>query len=109
MSDARPALNISTVECEGTLRVVAEGEIDLCTVPLLDQAILAAEATDVATIVIDIEAVSFIDSAGLRALLEASARSRQDADRLRITRGTTQAQRLFALACVETQLPLTDL
>lgn len=96
------------VECDGALCVVAHGEIDVATAPVLDDVLRAAEASDAPEIVLDIEAVSFIDSTGLRALLEARARSRQNGDRLRLTRGTAQAQRLFALAGVDRHLRFVD-
>jgi anti-anti-sigma factor len=101
-------LTISTVERDTGLRVIAEGELDLSTAPLLEAALEAAEATDATAITLDIDAVSFIDSTGLRTLLEAQIRSQQDSRRLRLTRGTSQAQRLFALAAVEDILPFVD-
>jgi anti-anti-sigma factor len=101
-------LNIEVHEREGVVRVVARGEVDLATAPLLDQALVAAEATDASEIVLDIEQVSFIDSSGLRMLLEAHARSQRDSNRLRLTRGTRQARRLFALVAVEKRLPFID-
>ena len=52
--------------------------------------------------------VTFIDSTGLRALIEAQLRSQQDSNRLRLTRGSPQAQRLFALAAVDQLLPFVD-
>jgi anti-sigma B factor antagonist len=101
-------LTISTVHRDTAVRVVADGELDLSTAPLLDAALLAVEATDATEITLDIDAVSFIDSTGLRALIEAQLRSQQDSNRLRLTRGTPQAQRLFTLAAVDDVLPFVD-
>jgi anti-sigma B factor antagonist len=101
-------LTISTVENGPGVRVVADGELDLSTAPLLEAALLAAEATDTATITLDIDAVSFIDSTGLRVLLEAHTRSLADSRRLRLTQGSPQAQRLFVLAAVGDVLPFVD-
>jgi len=101
-------LTISTVERDTGVCLVAEGELDLSTAPLLQAALLAAEATGAAEITVDIDRVSFIDSTGLRALIEAQLRSKQDSNRLRLTRGTPQAQRLFALAAVDDVLPFVD-
>ena len=53
--------------------VVAEGDIDLAGGPLLDTAILRLEGNE--PVVIDLEAVEFIDSSGLRSLLAASRRA----------------------------------
>ncbi|MCA1689848.1 MAG: STAS domain-containing protein [Actinobacteria bacterium] len=99
---------MSTAIADGVLRVTAAGELDLSTAPVLDTALAEAEATGAPTILLDIEAVSFIDSTGLRTLLAAQARSRQNGNRLRITRGGRQARRLFALVDAEDHLPFVD-
>ncbi|HEY5196877.1 MAG TPA: STAS domain-containing protein [Solirubrobacteraceae bacterium] len=101
-------LSISTVQLDTGLSVVAQGELDLSSAPLLEAALLAAEATEAASITLDIDGVSFIDSTGLRTLLEAHVRSQQDGNRIRLTKGSTQAQRLFALAAVDEILPFVD-
>lgn len=87
---------------------MATGELDLSTAPLLEEALAAAEATDATPIILDIDAVSFIDSTGLRALLEAHARSQQNGNRLRFTRGSDQAKRLFTLAAIDDVLPFVE-
>jgi anti-sigma B factor antagonist len=107
-SPIEPPLNIATVHSDGALRIVAQGELDLASAPALEQALLDAEETDVGTILLDIDGVTFIDSTGLRALLEAHARSRRDSNRLQITRGGPQAQRLFSLARADDILPFVD-
>lgn len=60
-----------TIDEEGT--VIAEGDIDLAGGPLLDTAILRLEGSQ--PVVIDLAAVEFIDSSGLRSLLAASRRA----------------------------------
>lgn len=104
----KPHLDIRTVPADGALRVVAEGELDLFTAPLLDAAVQAAEATDTGMVIVDIEAVSFIDSSGLRMLLSACARSHRDGRELRLTRGSEQASRLFEVVGVGHRLPFID-
>jgi anti-anti-sigma factor len=101
-------LKVLSAEHDGTVCVVAQGEIDLSSAHMVDEALSAAEATDARQIVLDIEGVEFIDSSGLRMLLHAHARSQRDGNRLRITRGAPQAQRLFALVAVEHHLPFID-
>jgi anti-anti-sigma factor len=107
-SPIEPPLKIATVRDDGALRIVAEGELDLASAPLLEQALLDAEQTDAQFILLDIDAITFIDSTGLRVLLEAHARSRRDGNRLRVTRGAPQARRLFNLARADQILPFTD-
>lgn len=92
------------------VRVRVEGELDVATAPALEEALKRAEASDASGIVIDLTGVSFIDSTGLRTLLEAHARDAGGPEearlpRLRITPGSEQAQRLFELAGVLDKLP----
>ncbi|MFM2077674.1 MAG: hypothetical protein RJA49_1564 [Actinomycetota bacterium] len=56
----------------GVITVV--GEIDMAGGPILEAAILQSENEQ--PLVLDLKAVSFIDSSGLRSLLEASRRAR---------------------------------
>ena len=60
-----------TIDDDGT--VIAAGDINLAGGPLLDTAILRLEGSK--PVVIDLAAVEFIDSSGLRSLLAASRRA----------------------------------
>jgi anti-sigma B factor antagonist len=99
--------NIEVVERDKGVSVRIEGELDVATAPVLGESLIQAEASDAEVIVIDLTGVSFIDSTGLRALLEADARDRESpgAGRLQITGGSGQAQKLFKLAGVLDKLP----
>jgi anti-sigma B factor antagonist len=99
--------NIEVVKRDDGLYVELDGELDVATAPILDETLKQAEASDPGRIVIDLTRVSFIDSTGLRALLEAYARDTQrpDANRLQMTGGSEQAQKLFRLAGVLDKLP----
>lgn len=78
-------LSVVTESSPEGVRVVARGEVDLATVGYLTDAVLAAEDSDAANIVLDLSGVTFIDSTGLRHLLEAEARSRTNGKRLSVT------------------------
>lgn len=60
-----------SIDAGGT--VIAEGDIDLAGGPLLDAALARAEGAE--RVVIDLGAVAFVDSSGLRSLLAASRRA----------------------------------
>jgi anti-anti-sigma factor len=83
------------------------GELDVASAPALDDALQRAEVSEVAVITIDLDGVSFIDSTGLRALLEAHARDTRHPGpgRLEIVGGSDQAYKLFKLAGVLDKLP----
>jgi anti-sigma B factor antagonist len=83
-------------------RVVLElhGELDLLAAPALEEAIEGVEAGSPAIVVLDLEDLQFLDSAGLRVILAAHERSREQAFDFALTRGSEQVQRLFAIAGV---------
>ena len=82
-------------DAAGTV-VVPDGELDLCTAHDLE-AVLAAQSGPV---VVDLRKLTFIDLTGLRVLLDADARSRQNGMNLRFI-PSPMVRRLFELA----QLP----
>jgi anti-sigma B factor antagonist len=105
------AFNIEVVDRDDGMLVRVEGELDVATAPVLQEALIQVEASDAPVIAIDLTGVSFIDSTGLRALLEAHVRDteRADGERLQITGGSEQAHKLFKLAGVLDKLPFVAL
>ncbi len=98
--------NIETVWRGDAFYLQVEGELDLATAPALDEELARAEASTASRVVIDLTGASFIDSTGLRSLLEAHVRAEADGNRLRITGASDQALRLFRLAGLLDRLPL---
>jgi anti-sigma B factor antagonist len=81
-----------------SVTVAVAGEIDLSTADQLDAAIREAEETETERIVVDLSALSFIDSTGLSVLLEAIKRTRRDGNRLGFVPSKYEAvTRLWAL------------
>jgi anti-sigma B factor antagonist len=77
-----PALSIVR-EAEGAVAVVrASGELDLATAPQLVRAISASAGGPRPRVLVDLAAVVFCDSAGLRALLGAAREVEARAGRL---------------------------
>jgi anti-sigma B factor antagonist len=60
---------------DGTARLVVDGELDLAGVPALSEA-LTALRREVRSTILDLRQVTFMDSSGLRVLIEAG-RQRQ--------------------------------
>jgi anti-sigma B factor antagonist len=84
------------VEEEGALALIrAKGEVDLASVALLDSELKRAEASGADRIVLDLSELEFIDSTGLRALVEAQKRSRSD--RLTIKGANRQVLQMIEL------------
>jgi anti-sigma B factor antagonist len=94
---------------EGDVHTIAlEGELDLAGAGRVERELQRAEATDVLAIVVDLSALTFMDSTGVRLLMNAQARSRADGGRLLLLRGPTAVQRVFELCGVQRLLPFAD-
>jgi anti-anti-sigma factor len=90
---------------EHTCLIRASGELDRSTADRLSSALDAARA-DGLTVLLDLSAISFIDSAGLRVLLR-SARAVDAHDwALFIARASSAVWRLVELTGTRSQLPL---
>jgi anti-sigma B factor antagonist len=97
-----------TVERDGpTLVVAPRGEIDLATVGLVREAVEREHGGD-EPLVLDLRGVAFMDTSGLRFVLELSERSGDQGFTLRIVRGTSAVQRVFEVAGLEGRLPFVD-
>jgi anti-sigma B factor antagonist len=96
-------IDIDIVEYEDVVIVSVEGEVDLSAARLFEESLAIAAATDVPAIVLDLDRVSFMDSAGVHVLLQFSI-SEQNRDRLTLTRGSSQVQRLLQITGVRRYL-----
>jgi anti-anti-sigma factor len=82
--------------------IAPRGELDLATVDALDASVRDARAAGAADIVIDLRGLTFVDSSGLRLLLQLRNDARRTARRLRLVPGSDEVQRLFALTRTRT-------
>jgi anti-anti-sigma factor len=87
--------------------IVLVGELDLDGAPRLEEELLSAEATDAASIVVDLRELAFIDSTGLRLLVMAAERS-QSNGRFTILRGPKEVHRVFEITDLVSRLPFAD-
>src|SRR6185437_10369061 len=65
-------IDIDIVERDGVVVVALEGEVDLCAAPELEDTLNRVAARHASSIVVDLDRVSFIDSAGVHVLLQLS-------------------------------------
>ena len=77
-------LTVRTAFSSGTYVIAVYGELDVSTVGDLRRHMLRAEASAAQEIVLDLSALHFMDSSGVRLLHEAHMRSRADGHRLRL-------------------------
>ena len=103
---AEETLSIVSELHEDAHYVAPSGELDIATVELLERALVEVERADSARIVLDLSGLSFIDSTGLRLLLDVNERCGGAADRLRVIAGAPAVERLLDIVGLRERLPL---
>lgn len=82
------------------------GELDLATAPILERRIIDLLQSGGQRLVVDLRAVSFIDSAGIHALVNAHQAARQAGRALSIIPGGPAIRRMFELVGVSSLFEL---
>src|SRR5829696_515974 len=90
------------------VRVRPIGEIDMATTPEVETHLSDLAAAGFEQVTLDLSAVSFLDSTGLRMILEWDARSRADGFSFSLVAGPPTVQRLFDLTDTTARLSFTD-
>jgi anti-anti-sigma factor len=96
MNDQHTTMEIDLVERDDVVILVVQGELDLSVAPDFTAWLARAEASPAPAIVVDLDRVSFMDSSGMHALLQFSL-SERNRERLGVTRGSPQVQRLLEI------------
>jgi anti-sigma B factor antagonist len=92
--------NRLTLECTvdgGQVQLKLVGEVDLETVPFLDQELLRITAAEPERLLLDLSGVEFIDSTGLSAIVRAEQSAVTGGLELSLRGGSRQVRRLFEL------------
>jgi anti-anti-sigma factor len=90
----------------GTCGVIeVSGELDLAGVPVLESAVRGLQLSTVRNAVLDLERLSFIDVAGVTAVLDLYAECLDVTAGLIIIPGPPSVQRVFALTRLDRLLP----
>jgi anti-sigma B factor antagonist len=88
-------LTITSAVENGTASIVLAGELDLAGAQQLETRLDEAEREGPARLIIDLRGLAFIDSTGLRLLLQADARARERGCELVLRPGEPSVQRVF--------------
>lgn len=99
-----PRLRIQAVVCDRLRTLRLAGELDLVGRAPLEDAIVRI-ATDGCTLVLDLRAVTFMDTSGVHVALAADHCCAARGCELRLFAGPAAVQRVFELAGVLAQLP----
>ena len=87
------------------MRVIAVGEVDLATAPVLEDCLLELAEVGFEWLVLDLDRISFMDCAGLRLLVGAWSRAARSGARLDVVHAHGQVGRLLALSLEQPPTP----
>jgi anti-sigma B factor antagonist len=89
-------------------RLSLVGEFDLAAIERFEAGVERLEADAPETIIIDLSALTFMDSSGLRALVMADQRARRAGRRLAIVPGPPLVRRVFEVTQLTDRLDLIE-
>jgi anti-anti-sigma factor len=91
------AFSIQTQRDGDTTTLLLTGDLDLASVKTLEPQLDAQWSTPARLLVVDLRLVEFMDSSGLRTLIDAALRAEQQGRRLAIVGGPPKTRRLLAM------------
>ena len=106
MNEGNLLIGVSSEGQRVVLRL--DGELDLASVPALEDAMTDTTFAGMAEIVLDLRGLEFIDSTGLRAILLQDKRSTERGQTFALVRGPEQVQRLLDLTRVDEHLKIVS-
>lgn len=101
-------LQVSVGEARGAPVVALEGELDISTAPRVEEELRGVEGERPPVVVLDLRKLTFLDSSGLRLVIEADARAREEGRRLVIVPGPPEVQRVFRVTLLDTRLDFVE-
>jgi anti-anti-sigma factor len=104
----RPAFDVQIEQAPTGVTVRIRGDIDIATIRSLEDARERVLAAAPRSVLIDLRAVGFVDSSGLKFLLETLARSQQNGWTLQLLRPADTAMKVFTITGADKHLPFVD-
>jgi len=101
-------LELTTETAGGTVRIALTGELDIAGATLVEQELERIERDAPATIVLDLRQLAFMDSTGLRVIVAADGRAREQGRRLVVVRGSDTVQRIIEMTRLDGRLEIVN-
>jgi anti-sigma B factor antagonist len=103
-----PPLRVDAWPEGDIVHVCPAGEIDLDTVSQVRDRMDELRAAGFKRLILDLRAVTFLDSTGIRLVLETDASARADGFEFGLIEGPAKVQRAFEITGLPSALPLID-
>lgn len=99
---------VSVSETDGVVFLSLAGELDLATAGRLESELRRIEGGGPPVLIIDLRQLRFIDSTGLRLIIGADARAREDGRRMALVPGPESVHKVFELALLDKRLEFIE-
>lgn len=99
---------VNVSEGNGVVSLSLVGELDLATAGRFESELRRAEDGRPPVLVIDLRELRFIDSTGLRLIIGAHAKAKEDGRRMAIVPGPESVHKVFELALLEKRLDFIE-
>ena len=104
---------MSVFECQASrepdrVRLTLRGELDMAAAGRVDEQLAEIERDGPGHIVLDLRGLTFLDSTGLRSLIAADARGREQGRRVTLVQGPAVVQRVFEITGLEGRLEIVE-
>ena len=101
-------LDLSTDVSDGVAHVRLSGELDISSADKVEQELERVDPEASKAVVLDLRELSFMDSTGLRLILETERRTREHGRRFALVRGPHAVQRVFDVTRLDERLDFVD-
>jgi anti-anti-sigma factor len=101
-------LTYESHQLDGMVRLVLAGEFDLSSAAQIEDVLKELEAERPDLLVLDLRELTFMDSTGLRVMVSADARARDDSRRLAIVQGPEPVHRVFRITGLDDHLEIVE-
>ena len=90
------------------VRLALAGEFDLSNATQVEDALKEIERERPSLLVLDLRELTFMDSTGLRVMVSADARARDDSRRLAVVQGPEPVHRVFRITGLDDHLEMVE-
>ena len=101
-------LEVESEKRDGLVHISLRGELDLSSVGKLDDELQQVERSGAGVVVLDLSTLTFLDSTGLRCVVRADERAREEGRRLMVVKGPEAVQRVFEITRLEERLEIVE-
>jgi len=108
LDDEPRPLEVRIEEHGSVIVVVLSGELDLMSAPRVESALQQAADGPATALIVDVQALSFMDSTGIRTLLQAKRRADAGGHSLAVLNGSGPAHRVLGLSGVGEHIRMLD-